>query len=45
MKHIKDDISKAVQGTECGIILNKFNDIKVGDIIQSYKIVKEEQKI
>jgi translation initiation factor IF-2 len=40
MKHVKEVVNKATNGTEFGITLEKFNDLKVGDIIQSFKLVE-----
>lgn len=39
MKHVKDVVTKVTAGMECGIVLDKYNDLKVGDIIQTYKVV------
>lgn len=41
MKHLKDVVNKITSGMEGGIVLEKYNDIKVGDIIQTYKIVQK----
>lgn len=38
LKRFKDDAKEVVKGYECGIGLEKFNDIKVGDIFESYII-------
>jgi len=40
LKRFKDDVKEAAQGYECGIGLDKFNDIKEGDIFEAY-IVEE----
>ncbi|RAM58004.1 translation initiation factor IF-2 [Candidatus Phytoplasma oryzae] len=37
LKHLKNNISQANQGHECGILLEKFSDFKLNDIIESYK--------
>jgi translation initiation factor IF-2 len=42
LRRFKDDVKEVVQGYECGIGLEKFNDIKVGDVFESYEI--EERK-
>ena len=42
LKRFKDDVKEVAQGFECGISIEKFNDIKVGDFIESYQV--EEQK-
>ncbi|NWG01114.1 MAG: translation initiation factor IF-2 [Thermoanaerobaculaceae bacterium] len=39
LKRFKDDVSEVKQGFECGIGLERFNDIKVGDIIEAYRTV------
>lgn len=36
LKRFKDDAREVVEGFECGIGLEKFNDIKEGDIIEAY---------
>ncbi|MEK6774918.1 MAG: translation initiation factor IF-2 [Bdellovibrionota bacterium] len=41
LKRFKDDAKEVAQGFECGIGIENFNDIKVGDIIEAF--VKEEQ--
>lgn len=36
LKRYKDDAKEVAQGYECGIMLEKFNDIKEGDIIEAF---------
>ena len=36
LRKVKEDVSEVTQGFECGILLNKFNDIKVGDYIECF---------
>lgn len=36
LKRFKDDVKEVAAGYECGITLERFNDIKEGDIIESY---------
>ena len=36
----KDQAKEVKKGIECGITVEKFNDIKVGDIIEAYKVVE-----
>ncbi|ERM92376.1 translation initiation factor IF-2 [Caldanaerobacter subterraneus] len=36
LKRFKDDVREVQQGFECGIGIEKFNDIKEGDIIEAY---------
>lgn len=40
LKRFKDDAREVAQGFECGIGIENFNDIKVGDVIESF--IKEE---
>jgi translation initiation factor IF-2 len=45
LKRIKDDVREVESGYECGIGLENFNDIKVADIIEGYKIVETKRKL
>ncbi|MFD1735858.1 translation initiation factor IF-2 [Bacillus salitolerans] len=36
LKRFKDDVKEVAQGYECGITIEKFNDIKEGDVIEAY---------
>lgn len=38
LKRFKDDAKEVQSGYECGIGLVKYNDIKVGDIIEAYEM-------
>jgi len=40
LKRFKDDVREVLQGFECGIALDGFNDVKVGDVIESFKTVE-----
>ncbi len=42
LKRFKDDVKEVLQGFECGLSIEKFNDIKEKDIIESY--IMEEVK-
>jgi translation initiation factor IF-2 len=42
LKRFKDDAKEVAQGYECGIGLEKFNDIKVGDVLEAF--IMEEIK-
>jgi translation initiation factor IF-2 len=37
LRHFKNDVSEVRQGFECGIGIEKFQDIKVGDVIEAFK--------
>ena len=38
LKRFKDDVKEVREGLECGIGIANFNDIKVGDVIESYTV-------
>jgi translation initiation factor IF-2 len=38
LRRFKDDVKEVAQGYECGIALEKFNDIKEGDIFEAFII-------
>ncbi len=43
LKRFKDDAKEVLQGFECGIGLEKFNDIKEGDILEAYMMEEIER--
>jgi translation initiation factor IF-2 len=45
LKRFKDDVREVESGFECGIGLENFNDIKVGDTIEAFKIVESKRKL
>ncbi|MFN0158236.1 MAG: translation initiation factor IF-2 [Bacteroidota bacterium] len=45
LKRFKEDVREVESGFECGIGLEGFNDIKVGDNIEAYKIVESKRKL
>ncbi len=36
LRRIKEDVGEVKQGFECGILLERFQDVKVGDVIEAY---------
>ena len=40
LKRFKDDVNEVKKGYECGLSIENFNDIKVGDIIEGYEEVE-----
>jgi len=40
LKRFKDDVKEVASGYECGLNVENFNDIKVGDIIEGYDIIE-----
>ncbi|MDN5873394.1 MAG: translation initiation factor IF-2, partial [Sinobacteraceae bacterium] len=45
LRRHKDDASKVVAGTECGIAVKNYNDVKPGDQIECYERVEVKRKV
>jgi translation initiation factor IF-2 len=45
LKRFKDDVKEVTKGFECGLNINNFNDIRVGDIIEGYEMVQVKAKL
>ena len=45
LKRFKDDVRDVQSGYECGMAIENFNDLKQGDIIEAFEIVKEAQTL
>ena len=45
LKRIKDDVREVESGYECGIGLENYSDIKVGDVIEGYKLIETKRKL
>ena len=45
LKRFKDDAKEVANGYECGIMFDKFNDIKVGDFIETFIQIEEKVSI
>ncbi len=45
LKRFKDDASEVRQGFECGIGLERFQDIKAGDVIEAYRMVEVKPEL
>ncbi len=45
LKRLKDDVREVQEGFECGIGVSEFQDFKVGDIIEAYRIEKIAKKL
>jgi translation initiation factor IF-2 len=45
LKRFKDDVKEVSTGYECGLNIDGFNDIKVGDIIEGYEQVEIKRKL
>jgi translation initiation factor IF-2 len=40
LRRFKDDVSEVKSGLECGIGIDRFNDLKVGDVIEVFVVEK-----
>jgi translation initiation factor IF-2 len=45
LKRFKDDVKEVQTGYECGILVENYNDLKVGDILENYIIEKIASKL
>ena len=45
LKRFKDEVKEVKSGFECGLMVENYSDIKVGDIIETYEEVKTERKL
>jgi translation initiation factor IF-2 len=45
LKRFKDDMKDCSQGLECGIGIENFNDIKLGDMIESYEMEEVQSRL
>jgi translation initiation factor IF-2 len=45
LRRFKDDVNEVRSGTECGIGVKNYNDVKAGDQIEVFEQVKVERKL
>jgi translation initiation factor IF-2 len=45
LRRFKDDVREVDKGFECGLSLENFQDIKVGDRIEAYVVEQETAKL
>jgi len=45
LKRFKDDVRDVSAGYECGLNIEGFNDIKVGDVIEGYQTVQVKKTL
>jgi len=45
LKRFKDDVREVQSGYECGISVENFNDLKVGDQFETFEIIEEKRKL
>ena len=44
LKRFKDDVKEVTSGMECGLNIESYNDIRVGDIVEGYETVEVKKK-
>ncbi len=45
LKRFKEEVKEVKSGFECGIMIENYSDIKIGDIIETYEEIKTERKL
>ena len=45
LKRFKDEVKEVKNGYECGVMIENYSDIKVGDIIESFEEIKTNRKL
>jgi translation initiation factor IF-2 len=45
LKRFKDDVKEVLSGYECGLNIENFNDIKMGDIIEGYEEIEIKRRL
>ncbi|MDR1562838.1 MAG: translation initiation factor IF-2 [Dysgonamonadaceae bacterium] len=45
LKRFKDDVKEVAQGFECGLNIQNYNDIKIGDIVEAFEEVEVKQTL
>jgi translation initiation factor IF-2 len=45
LRRFKDDVKEVASGYECGIGLENYNDLKIGDIIEAFEMEKFAAKL
>ena len=43
LKRFQDDVSEVKEGFECGILIDNYNDLKVGDLIEGFEKVETQR--
>lgn len=43
LRREKDDVTEVREGFECGMTLNNYNDIHIGDVIETFEMVERER--
>ena len=45
LKRFKDDVKEVSKGYDCGLQIKNYNDIQVGDVVESFREVEVKKKL
>jgi translation initiation factor IF-2 len=45
LRRFKDDVKEVKHGFECGLTIENFNDIKVGDVIETFEMTQIQAEL
>jgi translation initiation factor IF-2 len=45
LKRVKEDVREVTKGLECGVLLNNFNNVEAGDVIETYEVTYITQEL
>jgi translation initiation factor IF-2 len=45
LKRFKDDVKEVATGYDCGLNIDGFNDVKIGDIVEAYTVIEIKRKL
>ena len=45
LKRFKEDVKEVAKGFECGLSIEKYNDLKIGDIIEGFEEKEIQRKL
>ncbi|MDR0420647.1 MAG: translation initiation factor IF-2 [Prevotellaceae bacterium] len=45
LKRFKDDVKEVASGYDCGLSIEKFDDVKIGDVIEAYEKIEIKRKL
>ena len=45
LKRFKDDAKEVISGQDCGLNIENYNDIKIGDVVEAYQIVEVKRTL
>ena len=45
LKRFKDEVKEVKSGFECGLMVENYSDIKIGDVIETFEEIKKERKL